>query len=74
MFVDNKGDAMLAAQELKAIADAESSPLSSPSSYFSCGLESDLADLYLQDDSDPSLFSIYTSAAPSGKTSLANEG
>ena len=55
---------MVAAQELKAIAEAESSPLSSPSSYFSCGLESDLADLYLQDDSDSSLFSIYTSASP----------
>ena len=55
---------MLAAQELKAIADAESSPPSSPSSYFSCGLEGDLADLYLLDDSDPSFFSIYTSASP----------
>ena len=55
---------MLAAQELKAIADAESSPPSSPSSYFSCGLESDLADLYLQDDPDSPLFSIYTPASP----------
>ena len=64
MFIDNKGDSMVAAQELKAIADAESSPLSSPSSYFSCGLESDLADLYLQDDPDSPLFSIYTSASP----------
>ena len=64
MFIDNKGDPMVAAQELKAIADAESSPLSSPSSYFSCGLESDLANLYLQDDPDSPLFSIYTSASP----------
>ena len=55
---------MVAAQELKAIVDAESSPPSSPSSYSSCALESDLANLYLQDDSDSSLFSIYTSAAP----------
>ena len=75
MFIDNKGDSMVAAQELKAIADAESSPPSSPSSYFSCGLESDLADVHLQDDSDHSLFSIYTSAAPglqNGKGAFAN--
>ena len=68
---------MVADQELKAIADAESSPPSSPSSYFSCGLESDVANLYLLDGSDSSLFSVYTSASPglqNGKGAFATRG
>ena len=67
MFVDNKVDPMLAAQELKAIADAESSPPSEPSSYISSGLESD--------HSDSSFFTIHTSAAPglqNGKGAFAS--
>ena len=67
MFVDNKGDPMLAAQELKAIADAESSPPSEPSSYISSGLESDHL--------DSSFFTIHTSAAPglqNGKGAFAS--
>ena len=51
MFTDNGGDATLGAQELKAIADAESSPLSEPSSYTSSDIDSGLANLHLQDDS-----------------------
>ena len=57
---------MLAAQELKTIADAESSPSSEPPSYISSGLESNLANLGLQDDSDSSTFSVHTSAAGKG--------
>ena len=64
MFVDNKGDAMLAARELKAIVNAESSPPSEPSPYISSDLESDLANLHLQDHSNSSFFSVHTSAAP----------
>ena len=73
MFVDSKGDPTLAAQELKAIADAEGSPPSEPSSYISSGLESDLANLHLHDDSDSSFFSIHTSAAiQNGKGAFAS--
>ena len=57
---------MLAAQELKAIADAESSPASKPPSYISSGPESNLANLRLQDDSESSIFSIRTSATGKG--------
>ena len=57
---------MLAAQELKAIVDAESSPSSEPPSYISSGLESNLANLRLQDDSDSSIFCVHTSAAGKG--------
>ena len=39
MFIDNKGNTMLTAQELKAIIDAESSPPSKPSPYISSDLE-----------------------------------
>ena len=63
MFMDNKGDPVVAAQELKAIADAQSSPPSDPSPTISSGLENDLANLQLQDDSDSSFFGIRTSAA-----------
>ncbi|KAN0132352.1 hypothetical protein V8E53_009778 [Lactarius tabidus] len=63
MFIDNEGDPTLGAQELKAITAAESLPPFEPSSYISSGLESDLANLHLQDDSDSSFFGIYTSAA-----------
>ena len=66
MFIDNEGDPMLAAQELKAIAEAESSPPSEPSS---C-LKSDLANLRLQDDSNSSIFTVHTSAT--GKGSFAS--
>ena len=61
MFIDNKGDPTLAAQELKAVTDAESSQPSEPSSHISNGIESDLANLHIQDDSDSALFSIHTS-------------
>jgi hypothetical protein len=61
MFFDNEGDPTLAAQELKAIADAESSPPSEPSSYTPSDLDSGLANLHLQDDS--SLFTIRSPAA-----------
>ena len=59
MFTDNGGDPTLGAQELKAIADAESSPPLEPSSYTSSGLDGGLASLRLQDDS--SVFVIHTS-------------
>ena len=73
MFADNEGNSKLAAQELKAIADAESSAPSEPSSYVPSGLESDLANLHLQDDSDTSFFSIRSSAAfQNGKGSFAS--
>ena len=62
MFIDNEGDPKVGAEELKAIADAESSPPSEPSS----SLESDLANLRLQDDSNSSIFTIHTSAASKG--------
>ena len=63
MLIDIDGDPTLAgAQELKAIAVAENLPQSEPSSYVSSALESDLAKLQLQDDSDSSLFGIYTAA------------
>ena len=55
---------MVATQELKAIADAESLPPSSPSRYISNGLENDLANLHLQDDSSSSFISVRTSSAP----------
>ncbi|KAN0128918.1 hypothetical protein V8E53_013291 [Lactarius tabidus] len=61
IFTDNGGDATLGAQELKAIADAESSSPSKSSSYISSGLDSGLANLHLQDDS--SVFVIHTSTA-----------
>ena len=66
MFIDNEGDPKVGAEELKAIADAESSPPSEPSS----SLESDLANLRLQDDSNSSIFTIHTSAT--GKGSFAS--
>ena len=74
MFIDHKGDPVLAAQELKAITDAESSPRSEPSSHISSGLESDLANHpHLQDDSDSSIFSIHTSAnVQNGKGGFAS--
>ena len=62
MFIVNEGDPTLAAQELKAIADAESSRPSEPSSHISSGLESSLTNLHLQDNLDSSLFSVRTSA------------
>ena len=72
MFIDNEGDPTLAAQELKAIADAEGLPPSEPSS-ISSGFESDLANLRLQDDSDSSFFSIHTSTAiQNGKGAFAS--
>ena len=52
---------MLGAQELKAIADAKSSPPSEPSSNISSGLDSNLASHRLQDDS--SVFVIHISTA-----------
>ena len=64
---------MLGAEELKAIADAESSPPSEGTSYISSGLDSDLAKLRLHDDS--SMFSVQTSAAPgleNGKGAFAS--
>jgi hypothetical protein len=70
MFFDNEGDPTLAAQELKAIADAESSPPSGPSSYTPSDLDSGLANLHLQGDS--SLFAIHTSATvQNGKGAFA---
>ena len=75
MFIDHKGDPMVADQELKAIADAESSPPSEPSPYISSGLEIDLANLHLQHGSNSSLFSIHTSTAPglqNGKGAFAS--
>jgi hypothetical protein len=73
MFVDIDGDPTLAgAQELKAIADAESSPPTEPSSRISSGLESNLANLHLQDDSNSSSFTIHTSAFQKGKGAFAS--
>jgi hypothetical protein len=73
MFIDSKGDPTLGAEELKAITDAECSPPFGPSSYISSGLESDLANLHLQDNSDTSFFSIDTSATPQkGKGAFAS--
>ena len=66
MFIDNRGDQALGAHELKAIADAEISSSSEPASYISSGLERNLANLRLQDDSDASIFSVRTSAAGKG--------
>ena len=65
MFIDNEGDPKLGAEELKAIADVESSPPPMPS-HISSDLDSDLANLRIQDDSDSSIFSIHTSAASKG--------
>ena len=66
MFIDSKGDPTLGAEELKAIADAENSP---PNEHTSSGLESNLANLHLQDDSDSDsyLFSIQTAAFQKGR-------
>jgi hypothetical protein len=61
MFIDNGGDPTLATQELQDIADAESSLPSELSSYTPRDLDSDLANLHLQDDS--SLFTIRSPAA-----------
>jgi hypothetical protein len=70
MFFDNEGDPMLAAQELKAITDAESSPPSGPLSYTPSDLDSSLANLHLQGDS--SLFAIHMSATiQNGKGTFA---
>ena len=66
---------MVADEELKAIADAESTPPSEPSAHISSGLENDLANLHLQDGSDSSFFSIHTSSAPglqNGKGAFAS--
>ena len=68
MFIDNEGDTELGAQELKAIADAKSSPPSEPSSR---GHDSGLANLHLRDDS--SLFVVQTSTAvPNGEGAFAS--
>ena len=66
MFIDSKGDLTLGAEELKAIADAENLP---PNKHISSGLESDLANLHLQDDSglDSYLFSIQTATFQKGR-------
>jgi hypothetical protein len=72
IFTDNGGDATLGSQELKAIADAESSPPSEPSPYASSDIDghSGLANLHLQDDS--SFFAIHASAAlQNGKGAFA---
>ena len=72
MFIDNEGDPKLGAGELKAIADVESSPPSEPT-HISSNLDSDLANLRIQDDSVSSIFSIRTSAAiPNGKGAFAS--
>ena len=73
MFINNKGDPVLGAKELRAIVDAESSSPSEGTSYISSGLDTSLANLRLQDDS--SFFSIQTSAAPglqNGKGAFAS--
>ena len=68
MFIDNEGDTELGAQELKAIADAKSSPPSEPSSR---GHDSGLANIHLRDDS--SLFVVQTSTAvPNGEGAFAS--
>ena len=72
MFVDNTGDPTLGAQELKAIADAENSSLTKPSSCISNGLESDLANLHLRDNSDSSFFSIHTAGSQKGMGAFAS--
>ena len=73
MFLDNKGNSTLGAQELKAITDAESLPSSELLSDISSGLESNLANLDLQGDSDSSFFSIHTSATlQKGKGAFAS--
>jgi hypothetical protein len=70
MFIDNGGDPTLGAQELKAIADAKSSPPSEPSSYTPSDIDSGLANLHLQDDS--SFFAIHASATvQNGKGAFA---
>jgi hypothetical protein len=60
MFIDNRGDPTLGAQELKAITDAKNSPPSESSSYTPSDIDSGLANLHLQDDS--SFFTIHASA------------
>ena len=65
MFIDNEGDPKLGAEELKAIADVESSPPPKPS-HIDSDLDSDLANLRIQDDSNSSIFTIHTSAASKG--------
>jgi hypothetical protein len=70
MFIDNGGDLTIGAQELKAFADAESSPPSEPSSYTPSDLDSGLANLHLQDDS--SSFTIHASGTvQNGKGAFA---
>jgi hypothetical protein len=72
-FSDNGGDVTVGAQELKAIADAESSSPSKPSSYISSGLDSSLANHHRQNDS--SVFVIHTSAAvQNGEGAFASRG
>ncbi|KAF8257875.1 hypothetical protein EI94DRAFT_1691960 [Lactarius quietus] len=70
-YIDNGGNPTLGAQELKAIADSESSPSPDPSSYASGDLDSRLANLHIQDDS--SFFTIRTSTAvQEGKGAFAS--
>ena len=70
-FIDNGGDVTLGFQELKAIADLESSSPSGPPSYASDDLSCGLENLHLEDDSSP--FTIHTSAAvEEGKGAFAS--
>ena len=73
MFIDIDGDPTLAgAQELKDIADAESSPPYNPPPHIA-SLESGLTELHSQDDSDAPPFSIRPSVAfQNGKGSFAS--
>ncbi|KAF8259301.1 hypothetical protein EI94DRAFT_1790574 [Lactarius quietus] len=71
MFIDNGGDPTIGAQEFKSISNDESSPSLKPSSYSSSDLDSNLANLNLQDDS--SCFTIHTSTAvQDGKGAFAS--
>ena len=74
MFLDSKGNPTLGAEELKAVADAENSPPTESSSCISSGLESDLANLHLQDDSHSgsSFFTIQPAAFQKGKGAFAS--
>ena len=70
MFIDNEGNPSLGSQELRAIADLETSPPSEPSPHTSTDLDSGVANLHLQDDS---FFTIRTSdAVQNGKGAFAS--
>ena len=73
MYIDNGGDPKLGSQELKVIADAESSLPSNRSSYISSGLDSGLENLHIQDNS-PALVIRSSTTVQNGEGAFASRG